>query len=114
MEMKIDSNLSVHERTSRFRSDVKIENKNENNNTDERVSELSAQQHFTSCFISVLLLTPVLIIAESISVSISCSSPSSPESHIHEILIPVIHQRTGRFRSDILNFLFNKIYEGKQ
>ncbi|KRX52495.1 hypothetical protein T06_1488 [Trichinella sp. T6] len=25
MEMKIDSNLSVHERTSRFRSDVKIE-----------------------------------------------------------------------------------------
>ncbi|KRX30929.1 hypothetical protein T05_4665, partial [Trichinella murrelli] len=73
MEMKIDSNLSVHERTSRFRSDVKIENKNENNNTDKR---------------------------ESISVSIFCSSPSSPESHIHEILIPGIHQRTSRFRSD--------------
>ncbi|KRX39183.1 hypothetical protein T05_11301, partial [Trichinella murrelli] len=94
MEMKIDSNLSVHERTSRFRSD------NENNNTDKRVSELSAQQHFTSCFISVLPLTPVLIITESISVSIFCSSPSSPESHIHEILIPGIHQRTSRFRSD--------------
>ncbi|KRZ47488.1 hypothetical protein T02_11499 [Trichinella nativa] len=30
MEMKIDDNLSVHQRTSRFRSD------NENNNTDER------------------------------------------------------------------------------
>ncbi|KRY08759.1 hypothetical protein T03_17195, partial [Trichinella britovi] len=33
--------------------------------------------------------------------SISCSSPSSPESHIHEILIPGIHQRTSRFRSDV-------------
>ncbi|KRX28517.1 hypothetical protein T05_12131 [Trichinella murrelli] len=31
-----------------------------------------------------------------------------------EILIPGIHQRTSRFRSDILNFYLNKIYEGKQ
>ncbi|KRY05642.1 hypothetical protein T03_16745 [Trichinella britovi] len=29
-----------------------------------------------------------------------------------EILIPGIHQRTSRFRSDI--FYLNKIYEGKQ
>ncbi|KRY36464.1 hypothetical protein T03_6023 [Trichinella britovi] len=41
------------------------------------------KQHFTSCFISVLPLTPVLVITESISASIFCSLPSSPESRIH-------------------------------
>ncbi|KRX52600.1 hypothetical protein T09_12999 [Trichinella sp. T9] len=46
--------------------------------------KLYAQQHFTSCFISVLPLTPVLIITESISVSIFCSFPSSPGSRIHQ------------------------------
>ncbi|KRY59778.1 hypothetical protein T03_16473 [Trichinella britovi] len=52
--------------------------------TIDRCVKLYAQQHFTSCFISVLPLTPVLIITESISVSIFCSFPSSPESRIHQ------------------------------
>ncbi|KRX72034.1 hypothetical protein T06_11074 [Trichinella sp. T6] len=42
-----------------------------------------AQQHFTSCFIVYFSLTPVLVITESISASIFCSLPSSPESRIH-------------------------------
>ncbi|KRY27552.1 hypothetical protein T01_11686 [Trichinella spiralis] len=45
--------------------------------------KLYAQQHFTSCFIVYFSLTPVLVITESISASIFCSLPSSPESRIH-------------------------------
>ncbi|KRZ49545.1 hypothetical protein T02_1219 [Trichinella nativa] len=45
--------------------------------------KLYAQQHFTSCFTVYFLLTPVLVITESISASIFCSLPSSPESRIH-------------------------------
>ncbi|KRX52282.1 hypothetical protein T09_12491 [Trichinella sp. T9] len=44
---------------------------------------LYAQQHFTSCFIVYFSFTPVLVITESISASIFCSLPSSPESRIH-------------------------------
>ncbi|KRX49708.1 hypothetical protein T05_9444 [Trichinella murrelli] len=46
--------------------------------------KLYAQQHFTSCFIVYLSITPVLVITESISASIFCSLPSSPESRIHQ------------------------------
>ncbi|KRY38137.1 hypothetical protein T01_7581 [Trichinella spiralis] len=45
--------------------------------------KLYAQQNFTSCFIVYFSLTPVLVIMESISASIFCSLPSSPESRIH-------------------------------